>query len=71
MCVGDIMVWMIGDMDVICYFVLWVFYNILENVFLFSFVIIIMVVIDWKLMFVFVIVMLFIVILMMKMLSKV
>lgn len=68
--VGDIMARMTGDTDAIRHFVSWVSYNILENVFLFSFAIIIMAVIDWKLTLALVIVTPLIAILTMKMSSK-
>ncbi|MBK3669556.1 ABC transporter ATP-binding protein [Listeria monocytogenes] len=68
--VGDIMARMTGDTDAIRHFVSWVSYNILENVFLFSFAIIIMAAIDWKLTLVLVIVTPLIAILTMKMSSK-
>lgn len=68
--VGDIMARMTGDTDAIRHFVSWVSYNILENVFLFSFAIIIMATIDWKLTLALVIVTPFIAILTMKMSSK-
>ncbi|ENK8216517.1 ABC transporter ATP-binding protein [Listeria monocytogenes] len=68
--VGDIMARMTGDTDAIRHFVSWVSYNILENVFLFSFAIIIMAAIDWKLMLALVIVTPLIAILTMKMSSK-
>lgn len=68
--VGDIMARMTGDTDAIRHFVSWVSYNILENVFLFSFAIIIMATIDWKLTLALVIVTPLIAILTMKMSSK-
>lgn len=68
--VGDIMARMTGDTDAIRHFVSWVSYNILENVFLFSFAIIIMATIDWKLTLVLVIVTPLIAVLTMKMSSK-
>lgn len=68
--VGDIMARMTGDTDAIRHFVSWVSYNILENVFLFSFTIIIMVTIDWKLTLALVILTPLIAILTMKMSSK-
>ncbi|EBB9052855.1 ABC transporter ATP-binding protein [Listeria monocytogenes] len=68
--VGDIMARMTGDTDAIRHFVSWVSYNILENVFLFSFAIIIMAEIDWKLTLALVIVTPLIAILTMKMSSK-
>ncbi|MCO20822.1 ABC transporter ATP-binding protein [Listeria monocytogenes] len=68
--VGDIMARMTGDTDAIRHFVSWVSYNILENVFLFSFAIIIMDAIDWKLTLALVIVTPLIAILTMKMSSK-
>ncbi|EGN0215442.1 ABC transporter ATP-binding protein [Listeria monocytogenes] len=68
--VGDIMARMTGDTDAIRHFVSWVSYNILENVFLFSFAIIIMGAIDWKLTLALVIVTPLIAILTMKMSSK-
>ncbi|EGI5445243.1 ATP-binding cassette domain-containing protein [Listeria monocytogenes] len=68
--VGDIMARMTGDTDAIRHFVSWVSYNILENIFLFSFAIIIMAAIDWKLTLVLVIVTPLIAILTMKMSSK-
>ncbi|WP_279621730.1 ABC transporter ATP-binding protein [Listeria monocytogenes] len=68
--VGDIMARMTGDTDAIRHFVSWVSYNILENVFLFSFAIIIMAAIDWKLTLALVIVTPLIAILTMKMSSK-
>ncbi|EAE3665265.1 ABC transporter ATP-binding protein [Listeria monocytogenes] len=68
--VGDIMARMTGDTDAIRHFVSWVSYNILENVFLFSFAIIIMVTIDWKLTLALVILTPLIAILTMKMSSK-
>lgn len=68
--VGDIMARMTGDTDAIRHFVSWVSYNILENVFLFSFAIIIMAAIDWKLTLALVIVTSLIAILTMKMSSK-
>ncbi|HAA2279557.1 TPA_asm: ABC transporter ATP-binding protein [Listeria monocytogenes] len=68
--VGDIMARMTGDTDAIRHFVSWVSYNILENVFLFSFAIIIMTAIDWKLTLALVIVTPLIAILTMKMSSK-
>ncbi|EAF6707638.1 ABC transporter ATP-binding protein [Listeria monocytogenes] len=68
--VGDIMARMTGDTDAIRHFVSWVSYNILENVFLFSFAIIIMAAIDWKLTLSLVIVTPLIAILTMKMSSK-
>ncbi|EAK9823759.1 ABC transporter ATP-binding protein [Listeria monocytogenes] len=68
--VGDIMARMTGDTDAIRHFVSWVSYNILENVFLFSFAIIIMATIDWKLTLALVILTPLIAILTMKMSSK-
>lgn len=68
--VGDIMARMTGDTDAIRHFVSWVSYNILENVFLFSFAIIIMATIDWKLTLALVILAPLIAILTMKMSSK-
>ncbi|PCW27325.1 multidrug ABC transporter ATP-binding protein [Listeria monocytogenes] len=68
--VGDIMARMTGDTDAIRHFVSWVSYNILENVFLFSFAIIIMATIDWKLTLALVIVTPLIAVLTMKMSSK-
>lgn len=68
--VGDIMARMTGDTDAIRHFVSWVSYNILENVFLFSFAIIIMAAIDWNLTLALVIVTPLIAILTMKMSSK-
>ncbi|EMV0460399.1 ABC transporter ATP-binding protein [Listeria monocytogenes] len=68
--VGDIMARMTGDTDSIRHFVSWVSYNILENVFLFSFAIIIMATIDWKLTLALVILTPLIAILTMKMSSK-
>ncbi|EHZ1693940.1 ABC transporter ATP-binding protein [Listeria monocytogenes] len=68
--VGDIMARMTGDTDAIRHFVSWVSYNILENVFLFSFAIIIMATIDWKLTLTLVILTPLIAILTMKMSSK-
>lgn len=68
--VGDIMARMTGDTDAIRHFVSWVSYNILENVFLFSFAIIIMAAIDWKLTLALVILTPLIAILTMKMSSK-
>ncbi|EOW1170491.1 ABC transporter ATP-binding protein [Listeria monocytogenes] len=68
--VGDIMARMTGDTDAIRHFVSWVSYNILENIFLFSFAIIIMAAIDWKLTLALVIVTPLIAILTMKMSSK-
>lgn len=68
--VGDIMARMTGDTDAIRHFVSWVSYNILENIFLFSFAIIIMAAIDWKLTLTLVIVTPLIAILTMKMSSK-
>ncbi|NVY23552.1 ABC transporter ATP-binding protein [Listeria monocytogenes] len=68
--VGDIMTRMTGDTDAIRHFVSWVSYNILENVFLFSFAIIIMATIDWKLTLALVIVTPLIAVLTMKMSSK-
>ncbi|EAC2403219.1 ABC transporter ATP-binding protein [Listeria monocytogenes] len=68
--VGDIMARMTGDTDAIRHFVSWVSYNILENVFLFSFAIIIMAEIDWKLTLALVILTPLIAILTMKMSSK-
>lgn len=68
--VGDIMARMTGDTDAIRHFVSWVSYNILENVFLFSFAIIIMATIDWKLTLALVIITPLIAILTMKMSSK-
>ncbi|MBC1487637.1 ABC transporter ATP-binding protein [Listeria sp. FSL L7-1485] len=47
--VGDIMARMTGDTDAIRHFISWVSYNILENIFLFTFAIVIMTTIDWKL----------------------
>ncbi|EAC3856414.1 TPA_asm: ATP-binding cassette domain-containing protein [Listeria monocytogenes] len=68
--VGDIMARMTGDTDAIRHFVSWVSYNILENVFLFSFAIIIMATIDWKLTLALVILTPLIAVLTMKMSSK-
>ncbi|EAK9422697.1 ABC transporter ATP-binding protein [Listeria monocytogenes] len=68
--VGDIMARMTGDTDAIRHFVSWVSYNILENVFLFSFAIIIMATINWKLTLALVILTPLIAILTMKMSSK-
>ncbi|EHL2818489.1 ABC transporter ATP-binding protein [Listeria monocytogenes] len=68
--VGDIVARMTGDTDAIRHFVSWVSYNILENVFLFSFAIIIMATIDWKLTLALVIVTPLIAVLTMKMSSK-
>lgn len=68
--VGDIMARMTGDTDAIRHFVSWVSYNILENVFLFSFAIIIMATIDWKLTLALVILTPLIAILTIKMSSK-
>ncbi|MBC2083397.1 ABC transporter ATP-binding protein [Listeria welshimeri] len=68
--VGDIMARMTGDTDAIRHFVSWVSYNILENVFLFSFAIIIMATIDWKLTLALVIITPLIAILTIKMSSK-
>lgn len=68
--VGDIMARMTGDTDAIRHFVSWVSYNILENVILFSFAIIIMATIDWKLTLALVIVTPLIAVLTMKMSSK-
>ncbi|WP_242228364.1 ABC transporter ATP-binding protein [Listeria monocytogenes] len=68
--VGAIMARMTGDTDAIRHFVSWVSYNILENVFLFSFAIIIMATIDWKLTLALVIVTPLIAVLTMKMSSK-
>lgn len=68
--VGDIMARMTGDTDAIRHFVSWASYNILENVFLFSFAIIIMATIDWKLTLALVILTPLIAILTMKMSSK-
>ncbi|EBF5179742.1 ABC transporter ATP-binding protein [Listeria monocytogenes] len=68
--VGDIMARMTGDTDAIRHFVSWVSYNILENVFLFSFAIIIMATIDWKLTLALVIITPLIAVLTMKMSSK-
>ncbi|EAG1701098.1 ABC transporter ATP-binding protein [Listeria monocytogenes] len=68
--VGDIMARMTGDTDAIRHFVSWVSYNILENVFLFSFATIIMATIDWKLTLALVILTPLIAILTMKMSSK-
>ncbi|EOD4223252.1 ABC transporter ATP-binding protein [Listeria monocytogenes] len=68
--VGDIMARMTGDTDAIRHFVSWVSYNILENVFLFSFAIIIMATLDWKLTLALVIVTPLIAVLTMKMSSK-
>ncbi|AIS61147.1 Putative multidrug export ATP-binding/permease protein SAV1866 [Listeria ivanovii subsp. londoniensis] len=68
--VGDIMARMTGDTDAIRHFVSWVSYNILENIFLFTFAIVIMTTIDWKLTLALVIVTPLIAFLTMKMSSK-
>lgn len=68
--VGDIMARMTGDTDAIRHFVSWVSYNILENIFLFTFAIVIMTTIDWKLTLALVIITPLIAFLTMKMSSK-
>ncbi|PZF93066.1 ABC transporter ATP-binding protein [Listeria ivanovii] len=68
--VGDIMARMTGDTDAIRHFVSWVSYNILENIFLFTFAIVIMTTIDWKLTLALVILTPLIAFLTMKMSSK-
>ncbi|MBC2255542.1 ABC transporter ATP-binding protein [Listeria ivanovii] len=68
--VGDIMAQMTGDTDAIRHFVSWVSYNIMENIFLFTFAIVIMTTIDWKLTLALVIITPLIAFLTMKMSSK-